>query len=244
MPALDGQIALVTGASRGIGRAVALMLARKGAHVIALARNVGELESLDDAIKALGQKKGATLVPLDMKDHAAIDRLAASIQSRWGVLDILAGNAAVLGPITPVEHITPQKFQELLDVNLTANWRLIRALAPLLRASNAGGRAVFVSSGAAQGAKPFWGGYSMSKAALESLVKIWAAENAGTGLRINLFNPGATRTGMRATAMPGEDPMTLPAPELVAEAMLPWLLPDCSATGRTVNFRKDAGRCG
>lgn len=237
MRRLDGQIAVVTGASRGIGRAAALMLAREGAHVVAVARNVAALESLDDSIKAHGSKTGATLVPLDLKDHAALDRLGASIHQRWGALDILLGNAAMLGPITPVEHISPQKFQELLDVNLTANWRLIRALAPLLRASKTGGRAVFVSSGAAQGAKPYWGGYSMSKAALESVVKIWASENMQSGLRVNLFNPGATRTGMRAAAMPGEDPMSLPAPETVAEAMLPLLLPDTVQNGAVVNFR-------
>lgn len=237
MPRLSGQVALVTGASRGIGRAIALLLAREGAHVIAIARNVAELESLDDAIKTLGTKDGATLVPLNLNDHAALDRLGASIHDRWGALDILVGNAGVLGPITPVEHITPQKFQELLDVNLTANWRLIRALAPLLKESANGGRAVFVSSGAAHKSKPFWGGYSMSKAALESVVKIWAAENAKSKLRVNLFNPGATRTGMRAAAMPGEDPMNLPTPETVAEAMLPLLLPGCAITGDVVNFR-------
>lgn len=237
MPRLSGQVALVTGASRGIGRAIALLLAREGAHVIAIARNVAELESLDDAIKTLGTKDGATLVPLNLNDHAALDRLGASIHDRWGALDILVGNAGVLGPITPVEHITPQKFQELLDVNLTANWRLIRALAPLLKESANGGRAVFVSSGAAHKSKPFWGGYSMSKAALESVVKIWAAENAKSKLRVNLFNPGATRTGMRAAAMPGEDPMNLPTPETVAEAMLPLLLPSCAITGDVVNFR-------
>lgn len=237
MPRLSGQVALVTGASRGIGRAIALLLAHEGAHVIAIARNVAELESLDDAIKTLGTKDGATLVPLNLNDHAALDRLGASIHDRWGALDILVGNAGVLGPITPVEHITPQKFQELLDVNLTANWRLIRALAPLLKESANGGRAVFVSSGAAHKSKPFWGGYSMSKAALESVVKIWAAENAKSKLRVNLFNPGATRTGMRAAAMPGEDPMSLPTPETVAEAMLPLLLPSCAITGDVVNFR-------
>ncbi len=237
MPRLSGQVALVTGASRGIGRAIALLLAREGAHVIAIARNVAELESLDDAIKTLGTKDGATLVPLNLNDHAALDRLGASIHDRWGALDILVGNAGVLGPITPVEHITPQKFQELLDVNLTANWRLIRALAPLLKESANGGRTVFVSSGAAHKSKPFWGGYSMSKAALESVVKIWAAENAKSKLRVNLFNPGATRTGMRAVAMPGEDPMSLPTPETVAEAMLPLLLPGCAITGDVVNFR-------
>ncbi|MEQ1889925.1 MAG: SDR family NAD(P)-dependent oxidoreductase [Alphaproteobacteria bacterium] len=238
MPSLGGQVAVVTGASRGIGRAVALMLASEGAHVIAVSRAIAGLESLDDAIKALGVKDGATLVPLDLKDHVALDRLGASIHARWGVLDILVGNAAVLGPITPVEQISPQKFQELLDVNLTANWRLIRALAPLLLASKNGGRAVFVSSGAARSAKPFWGGYSMSKAALESIVKIWAAENEKTQLRVNLFNPGATRTEMRASAMPGEDPMTLPAPETVAEAILPLLLSDCAVTGGAISFQR------
>ena len=212
------------------------MLAREGAHVIALARNVDALESLDDAIKSSGVKDGATLVPLDLRDHAGIERLGQSIEARWGRLDILAGNAAVLGPITPLEHITPEKWRELLDINVTANWSLIRALSPLLRASPAGGRAVFITSGAARSAKPFWGGYAMSKAALESLVKIWAAENARTALRINLFNPGPTRTGMRAAAMPGEDPMTLPAPEAVAEALLPLLLPECAGTGGIVEY--------
>ena len=237
MGKLNGQIALVTGASRGIGRAAALMLAREGAHVIAVARNVDALESLDDAIKSSGVKDGATLVPLDLRDHTGIGRLGQSIEARWGRLDILVGNAAVLGPITPLEHITPEKWRELLDVNVTANWSLIRALSPLLRAASAGGRAVFITSGAARSAKPFWGGYAMSKAALESLVKIWAAENVRTALRINLFNPGATRTDMRAAAIPGEDPMTLPTPETVAEALLPLLLPECGATGEIVDFR-------
>lgn len=237
MEKLSGQIALVTGASRGIGRAAARMLAREGAHVIALARNVDALESLDDTIKSSGVKEGATLVPLDLRDHAGIARLGSSIASRWGRLDILLGNAAVLGPITPLEHITPEKWQELLDINVTANWSLIRTLSPLLRASPNGGRAVFITSGAARSAKPFWGGYAMSKAALESLVRIWAAENSRTGLRVNLFNPGATRTDMRAAAMPGENPMSLPAPETVAEALLPLLLPECSTTGEIVECR-------
>ncbi len=234
---LLGQVAVVTGASRGIGRAAALCLAREGAHVIAIARNVADLESLDDAIKAQGARDGATLVPLDLRDHDGLDRLGLSIHERWGKLDILIGNAGMLGQITPVEHITPAKWQELLDVNLTANWRLIRSLGPLLRASANGGRAVFVTSGAARSTKAYWGGYAMSKAALESLVKIWAAENAKTKLRINLFNPGATRTGMRASAMPGEDPMSLPAAEMVAESMLPLVLPECSMNGEIVDFR-------
>lgn len=237
MPRLQGQLAVVTGASRGIGRAVSLALAREGAHVIAVARDVAALEALDDAIKARGNRDGATLVPVDLQQPDGLDQLGRAILSRWGKLDILVGNAAVLGPITPLEHITPAKWQELLAVNVTANWRLIRILGPLLRASAHGGRAVFVTSGAARSAKAYWGGYAMSKAALESLVKVWAAENEKTPLRVNLFNPGATRTGMRAAAMPGEDPMTLPAPETVAEAMLPLLLADCAMTGEVVNYR-------
>lgn len=234
---LAGQLALVTGASRGIGRAIAMQLAQRGAHIIALARTSGALEELDDDIKALGQSDGATLVPLDLTDHDALDRLGRSVYDRWGKLDILVGNAGILGPITPVSHITPRKWDELLAVNLTANWRLIRSLEPLLKQADPGGRAVFVSSGAATKTKPYWGGYSMSKAALESIVKVWAAESEMTGLRINLFNPGGTRTEMRASAMPGEDPTNLPAPEQVAEFLIPYLTPDCPVSGELINYK-------
>jgi NAD(P)-dependent dehydrogenase (short-subunit alcohol dehydrogenase family) len=218
MGRLIGKVALVTGASRGIGYYAALAFAREGAHVIALARTVGGLEELDDAIKAVGGS--ATLVPLDLMDFDALDRLGASIDERWGKLDILLANAGILGGLSPLGHIEPKEFDKIMAINVTANWRLARSLDPLLKASDAG-RAILMSSGAAQSCKPFWGGYSISKAALEALGKTWAHESANTNLKVNLVNPGATRTAMRALAMPGEDQNTLPHPSEVAEALIP-----------------------
>ena len=231
---LSGRVALVTGASRGIGHAAALQLARAGAHVVAVARTVGALEELDDQIKELGG--GATLVPLDLKDAAAIDRLGLALFERWGRLDALLGNAGVLGAMTPLTHLQPKVWDELIAVNVTANYRLIRSMDPLLRASDAG-RAVFVSSGAARKHLPFWGGYAVSKAALESMVLTYAEECAGTNVKANLFNPGATRTAMRAKAFPGEDPMTLPSPEDVAARLVELLLPACEKNGELISFR-------
>src|ERR1700761_4242662 len=192
---LEGRVALVTGASRGIGREAGKALAAAGAHVILVARTVGGLEDLDDEIQQAGGH--ATLVPLDLKDFNALDRLGASIYERWGKLDAFLGNAAVLGPVTPLSHMGPKQFQELVDVNITANWRLIRSFDPLLRQSDAG-RVLFVTSGAARKHTSFWGGYGMSKAALESLALTYAAECNGTNLKVNLLNPGAMRTIMRA----------------------------------------------
>ncbi len=215
---LNGKIALVTGASRGIGYYAALAFAREGAHVIALAKTVGGLEDLDDAIQKAGGS--ATLVPLDLMDFDALDRLGASIDERWGRLDIFLANAGILGGLSPLGHIDPKEFDKVMAINVTANWRLARSLDPLLKASTAG-RVILMSSGAAQSCKPFWGGYSISKAALEALGKTWANESASTNLKINMFNPGATRTAMRAQAMPGEDPSTLPHPSEVVEALIP-----------------------
>ncbi|MGH6855824.1 MAG: SDR family NAD(P)-dependent oxidoreductase, partial [Aestuariivirga sp.] len=195
---LANRIAVVTGASRGIGRAAALALAKEGAHVIALARTQGGLEELDDEIGKLGAK--ATLVPADIKDFDALDRLGAAIFERWKKLDILVGNAGILGKLTPLAHVDQKLWDEVMAVNVTANFRLIRSLDPLLRASEAG-RAVFVSSAAAQQCPAYWGPYSISKAALEAMVKTYAAEIATTPVRVNCFSPGATRTRMRATAM-------------------------------------------
>jgi NAD(P)-dependent dehydrogenase (short-subunit alcohol dehydrogenase family) len=226
--ALDGKIALVTGASKGIGRAAAIALGGAGAHVICLARTVGGLEEVDDEIQKAGGS--ATLVPLSLKDVAGIDRLGASIFERWGRLDALLANAGVLGVLTPITHLEPKVFDQLLEINVTANWRLIRAMDPLLRQSEAG-RALFVTSGAARKHTPFWGGYAMSKAALESLALTWAAECEGTKVRVNLFNPGATRTAMRRKAMPGEDPQTLKTPQDVAPRMVELLSPSNAANG-------------
>ncbi len=221
---LENRIALVTGASRGIGRAAAIALAGAGAHVVAVARNVGALEEVDDAIRKAGGE-GASLVPLNIRDFAALDRLGQSIFERWGRLDAFLGNAGSLGVLTPLTHLEPKVFQELVDVNVTANWRLIRSFDPLLRASDAG-RALFVSSGAARKHTPFWGGYGMAKAALESLALTYANECANTSnIRVNLLNPGAMRTGMRARAMPGEDPEMLPKPAAVAPLIVELLSP-------------------
>ena len=232
------KIALVTGASRGLGRACALALAGEGAHVIAVARTVGGLEELDDEIQRLGGS--ATLVPLDVKDFEALDRLGASIFERWGRLDAFLGNAGVLGVLTPVSHLDPKVFQDALDVNVTANYRMIRSFDPLLTRSDAG-RAVFVTSGAARKHTAFWGCYAATKAALESLALTYADECDKTAVRVNLFSPGPLRTAMRVKAMPGEDPETLNTPDKVVPAILDLLSPDCMKNGERIDFRDLAG---
>jgi NAD(P)-dependent dehydrogenase (short-subunit alcohol dehydrogenase family) len=231
---MEGRIALVTGASRGIGRAAAIALAGAGAHVVAVARNVGALEELDDEIQKGGG--AATLVPLNIRDFDALDRLGQSLFERWGRLDAFLGNAGSLGVLTPLAHLQPKVFQELVEVNVTANWRLIRSLDPLLRRSDAG-RALFISSGAARKHTPFWGGYAMAKAALESLALTYAAECEGTAVKVNLLNPGAMRTAMRARAMPGEDPDTLPKPDAVAPLIVELLSPANARNGELVAFK-------
>ena len=234
MGRFSGKLAVVTGASRGIGYQTALALGREGAHVIALARTVGGLEDLDDAIRSAGGE-AATLVPLDLTDFDAIDRLGAAIYERWGRLDVLIGNAGSLGVLTPVGHMKVKEFDTILSVNVTANWRLLRSLDPLLRASERG-RAVFITSGAAHSCKPFWGPYAASKAALEALVRVYAAENASTPVRANLFNPGPVRTAMRAKAYPGEDPATLTPPAEVTEAIIAMALPEFTSNGAIYDF--------
>jgi NAD(P)-dependent dehydrogenase (short-subunit alcohol dehydrogenase family) len=230
---MEGRIALVTGASRGIGRAAAIALAEAGAHVICLARTTGALEELDDEVKKVGG--AATLVPLNIRDFAALDRLGHSIFERWGRLDAFLGNAGSLGVLTPLAHLDPKVFQELIEVNVTANYRLIRSLDPVLRQSDAG-RVLFVSSGAARAHTPFWGGYGMAKAALESLALTYAAECETTNIRVNQLSPGAVRTTMRARAMPGEDPDTLPKPAAVAPLIVELLSPSNGKNGELVKF--------
>jgi NAD(P)-dependent dehydrogenase (short-subunit alcohol dehydrogenase family) len=236
---LSGRLALVTGASRGIGRAVALELAKAGAHVIALARTQGGLEELDDAIRAAGSE--ATLVPCDVKDFEALDRLGRAIYERWGKLDIFIANAGALGPVSPLGHVDPPKWDDAIAVNVTANWRLIRSLDLLLRASDAG-RAIFISSGAAHAAdfKPYWGPYAVSKAALEALARTYAAETETTSkVKVMIVNPGPLRTRMRAAAMPGEDPMTLKTPEDFAPKLIAFCGPDWQTTGKLYDFPSD-----
>jgi NAD(P)-dependent dehydrogenase (short-subunit alcohol dehydrogenase family) len=234
-PSLEGRIALVTGASRGIGRAAAIALAKAGAHVILTARTVGGLEETDDEIRKTGGS--ATLVPMNLRDFDAIDRLGASIYERWGRLDGFLGNAGVLGQLSPLAHLEPKTFQEVLDVNLMANWRLIRSLDPLLRLSDAG-RVLFVTSGAARKHTAYWGAYAVSKAALESLALTYAAECETTKVKVNLINPGPMRTAMRKKAMPGEDPGTLPVPEDLAYRVVEMLSPTWDRNETVINFQK------
>jgi NAD(P)-dependent dehydrogenase (short-subunit alcohol dehydrogenase family) len=233
MAALSGRVAVVTGASRGIGYAAALGLAAAGAHVIAVARTVGGLEELDDAIRAKGGQ--ATLVPLDLTDYAGIDRLGAAIHERWGKVDIVLGNAGVLGVITPLSHLDPKVFDTTMAINVTSNWRLIRSLDVLLRQSDAG-RALFLTSGITKAYLPYWGVYAASKAALEALVRTYAAEIRMTKATANLFNPGPIRTHMRAQIAPGEDPLKLQPPEALVPDILRMVSPEYAANGVLFDF--------
>jgi NAD(P)-dependent dehydrogenase (short-subunit alcohol dehydrogenase family) len=231
---LKGRLALVTGATRGIGRAVAVSFAKAGAHVIAVGRTQGALEELDDEIQKVGEP--ATLLTLDLRKGEKIDGLGPTIFERWGKLDVFVGNAAMLGPLSPLPHVTADAWQHVIDVNLTANWRLIRTLDPLLKRSDAG-RVILVSSGAADGRYAYWGPYAISKAGVECMGKMYAAECENTPVRVAIVNPGATRTAMRAKAFPGEDPMTIPAPEDVAPLFVELALPRSTLHGEVVRYR-------
>ena len=233
-PDLKGRIALVTGASRGIGYHLAKGLAAAGAHVIAVARTQGGLEELDDDIRAAGGE--ATLVPLDLTDMAGIDRLGGAIHERWGKLDVMIANAAVLGVIAPIGHVEAKVFERVMTVNVTATWRLIRTVDPLLRLSDAG-RAVLMSSSLASTCKAFWAPYAASKAAVEALGRSWANETLNSPLRVNMADPGAVRTAMRAQAVPGEDPLTLPHPSDIAAKLLALADPALTETGKLYDIR-------
>ena len=228
---LAGRFALITGASRGLGAAAAVAFAREGAHCVLVARTVGGLEAVDDQIKAIGGS--ATLVPLDITDGPGIDRLGAALYERFGKLDVLVGNAGLLGSLSPMGHIEPEIFERVMAVNVTANWRLIRSMDPLLQRSDAG-RAIFLTSGASRRVIPYWGAYATSKAALDMLVGIYAAECAHTKVRVNLFNPGPMRTGMRKEAFPGEKPESLPTPDALCEGLIQLALPSCTMNGQWV----------
>ncbi len=233
---LHGRVALVTGASRGIGYHLALELAARGAHIIALARTVSGLTELDNQIR----EKGAhtTLVPLDLHHMENIDTLAISIAKRWKKLDIIVANAGILGTLSPIAHIENTVFEDVFQINLFSQWRLMKAVEPLLRESDAG-RAILLSSSVAHAARPFWGAYAASKAALEVIARCWAEELKQTPIKINCVNPGGTRTAMRAEAMPGEDPQTLPSPQEVAKKIVHLLSPDLKETGKLFNVHKN-----
>jgi NAD(P)-dependent dehydrogenase (short-subunit alcohol dehydrogenase family) len=226
---LKDRIALITGASRGLGRAIALAFAREGAHVLLLARGMTMLGRVDDEIRAAGGS--ASLVPLDLADGQAIDGLGPSLYERFGRLDVFVGNAAILGALSPLPHILSAHWDSMFAVNVTANWRLIRTLDPLFHRSEAA-RIIFVTSSVARSARAYWAPYSVSKAALEALAKTYANETAGTKIKVNLVDPGAMATRMRAAAYPGEDPATLPQPEQVTEIFVTLAMAETEATGR------------
>jgi NAD(P)-dependent dehydrogenase (short-subunit alcohol dehydrogenase family) len=233
-PRLAGRLALVTGATRGIGRAVALAYAKEGAHLILVGRTTGALEEVDDEIRALGGN--ATLLTLDLKNRDKIDALGPTIYQRWQKLDILVGNAGILGPLSPLGHVTADAWDEVMNINLTANWRLIRTLDPLLRRSDAG-RAIFVSSGAAVSRAAYWGPYAVSKAGLEALVVTYAHEVENTPVRANLINPGPTRTNMRAKAFPGENAASLKTPESTTPIFVQLAEPACADNGKVFDLK-------
>jgi NAD(P)-dependent dehydrogenase (short-subunit alcohol dehydrogenase family) len=232
VPALDGRLALVTGASRGIGAAVAKRLAAEGAHVILVARTQGGLEELDDAVRQAGGK--ATLAPMDLRDFDKIDQMGAALHQRFKKLDVLAACAGVLGTLSPTGHFDPKVWQEVMEVNLTANYRLIRSLDPLLRQSQSG-RAIFVTCAAARDLAPYWGAYAASKAALEAMVKIYAGEVAQTALKVNLVDPGPVRTLLRATAFPHEDRGKLRKPDEVTEIFVKLADANCPHHGEILS---------
>ncbi|MBU1213396.1 MAG: SDR family NAD(P)-dependent oxidoreductase [Alphaproteobacteria bacterium] len=232
---LEGKIALVTGASRGVGRAVAIALAREGAQLILQGRIAGALEETDDAIRTAGGKP-ATIIPLNLTQADRVDGLGPTLYQRFGHLDILVANAGVLGSLSPLAHVTDKVWADTLEVNLTANWRLVRTLDPLLKRAGQG-RAVFVSSGASSGAKAYWGPYAVTKAGLEALARTYAAEVASTNIRVNIVNPGPVATAMRAKAFPGEDPARLPAPDDIAPLFVELCDPALEANGETFNAR-------
>lgn len=233
---LGGRVALVTGASRGIGYHAALAMAKEGAHIIALARTIGGLEELDDAIRQQGGEP-ATLVPLDITDFDGIDRLGASIDKRWGKLDVFLANAGTLGGLSPLGHYEPKNFELLFNVNTVANWRFIRSLDPLLRASDAG-RAIFVSCEAAHARKPFWGPYAASKAALEAMALVYAAECANLDIKVNIIDPGDAHTALRSQAMPGEEAWGLNEPAEIAPHIVSLALPELDETGKIYSVNK------
>jgi NAD(P)-dependent dehydrogenase (short-subunit alcohol dehydrogenase family) len=228
---LEGRVALVTGASRGIGAAVAKAFAREGAHVILLARTVGGLEEVDDAIQSAGGT--ATLLPMDLSKPEQIAAIGPTIAERFRRLDILVANAGIVGTLSPVAMSDPKIWESVFKINVLANYHLIRTLDPLLRGSDAG-RAIFVTSGASQMAMPFWSSYAASKAALEAMAMTYAAETAYSPLRVNILNPGVVRTAMRAEAFPGEDPLTLRTPDSIVESFIELASPQFFRTGKIV----------
>jgi NAD(P)-dependent dehydrogenase (short-subunit alcohol dehydrogenase family) len=231
---LKDKIALVTGASRGIGRASALALAKAGAHVVAVARTEGGLTELDDEIRAVTGEP-ATLVPMDITEGNGLDQLGLALHERFGRLDVLVHAAAMLGPMTPMSHLEPQHWDKVVALNLTATYRLLRSFEPLLKASDAG-RAIFLTTGRVAHPKAFWGPYGTTKAGMEHMVRTWADELEQTTVRAVLLDPNTMRTKMRAEAMPGEDPKTVTPPEEIGPLIVELALADLGLPHANVVF--------
>ncbi len=241
---LDGRIALITGASRGIGAAVARRYAAEGAQVILVARTTGALEEVDDQIRADAVAAGrepvpATLVPMDLANGAEIDQMALAVAERFGRLDVLIGNAGVLGPVTPTPQVDPDAWDQSIAVNLTANYRLIRAFDALLRASDSG-RAMFLTTGATRHAPAYRACYAVSKTALEALINVWSKETEKSSVRVNIVDPGGLRTDMHAEAFPGLDPMDFPEPEIVTGLFVELAEPSCTRHGELIRAQPNA----
>lgn len=233
MGKLEGRVIVVTGASRGIGYFAALEMAREGAHVIAIARTVGGLEELDDGAKEFGAQ--LTLVPMDITDFEAIDRLGGEIQKRWGKLDGFFANAAMLGDLSPLGHVGTKAFEKLMAINVTANWRFIRSFDTLFKAAD-NARLLLMTSGVTLSFKPFFGPYTMSKIALEALGRTYAGECASTNICVNMYDPGVVRTAMRALAAPGEDPLTIPHPAELSASIVALMGDDVKESGLIYDF--------
>lgn len=235
MARLKGKVALITGATKGLGAAIARRYAQEGADLVILSRNIAQLELLDDYLAPYGVN--VTLVPYNLKDHTSLKDLARAIADRYGRLDILVGNAAISGMLGPIHQAQASLWKEVLDINLTANWYLLKYFDPLLRQSSAG-RAIFVTSEVAHHTLPYWSAYSVSKAALENMVKLYAQENLTTLLKINLVDPGSIRTSMHAEACPGIDPLSLPNPEEITDIFVYLGSEKCKITGHTLKAQE------
>lgn len=238
MKRLEGRIALITGASRGIGRAVAKRFAAEGAHTILVARTQAALEELDDEIRAETGVE-STLLPLDVTDGDSLDKVGAAMYERFGRLDALIANAGTLGTLSPIHHTDPKVWQNVIDLNLTSCWRLTRSMDPLLRASDSG-RAIYVTSTVGHKPRAFWSAYAVSKAGLEMMARVYAEETKKTNIRVNIVNPGATRTGMRAAAMPGENPEDVKSPESIAHVFVELASADCTRHGELITAEPEA----
>ena len=229
----DNRIALITGATRGIGKAVSLALAKKKIHVILIGRTIGALEELSDDIKSFGGS--STCIQFDLSDLNGLYDISQEVKQRWGKLDILISNAAFLHNLTPLSHLSEKDWQLSLNVNLSANWLLIKYFESLLLKSK-NGKAIFITSGASEGFRPFWGAYAITKAGLDSMIRAWSSEMKETNLAINLYDPGATKTQMRAKAYPGEDPDTLKNPIAVGEDILKICDKDFKQNGERIKY--------